>query len=266
MRTLLITLIYLSLFPLPGNAQNFKHVVAFGDSFTDNGYINGHGFNRDTNGYVWVEYLAELIKCETLDNRAWGGARTDNGHFMGFDWSGFNWQIDHYEMKTDADKTLFTVWIGINDYWDNKEDPTNSVRNIKTGLNKLAEKGAKHIVVFNNFDLTLSPGYGPDTEYHNLIPVVKKLIRRFNAELKEMLFDKESGWVRSHPNIDMYFIDIYSFMNDLVANNQFSTIPWKGSYQFPDPDQFLWYDEWHPMTSCHSQIAKIVLSAIKKDH
>ena len=264
MRTLLLLLICLLLFPSNANTQNFKNIVAFGDSFTDNGYINGHGFNRDTNGYVWVEYLAKMMECQEVDNRAWGGARTDNGHFLGFDWSGFNWQIDNYKMLTNTDETLFTVWIGVNDYWDNKDDPSKSVKNIETGLNKLIEKGGKYFVVFNNFDLTISLGYGPNTEYHNLIPAVKKLTKKFNSELSSMLFDKDTGLVRSNPEIKIRFIDIYTFMNDLVNENQFNKTPWKGTYKFPEPKEYLWYDEWHPMTSCHNKIAELVLKELKK--
>jgi len=263
MRTLLFLLLCTFLFPLNGNTQKFNNIVAFGDSFTDNGYIDGHGFNRDTNGLVWVEYLAKMIECQNVDNRAWGGARTDNGHFLGFDWSGFNWQIDNYKMTTNPNETLFTIWIGVNDYWDNKDDPSNSVKNIKTGLNKLIEKGGKHFVIFNNFDLTLSLGYGPKTEYHNLIPAVKKLTKKFNSELDNMLFDN-TGLAQSHPEIKIYFIDIYTFMNDLVNQNEFSKIPWKGTYKFPDPKKYFWYDEWHPMTSCHNQIAALVLKQLKK--
>ena len=119
MKTPLLLLLSIFLFPLACNAQNFKTIVAFGDSFTDNGHIGGYGFDRDTNGLVWAEYLKEMIECQELDNRAWGGARTDNGHFLGFDWSGFNWQIDGYKPVTDPEETLYTVWIGVNDYWDN---------------------------------------------------------------------------------------------------------------------------------------------------
>ena len=264
MREILISLLFILLFPIQGNSQSYKTIVAFGDSFTDNGYIDGHGFNRDTNGYVWVEYLADMLECNEVDNRAWGGARTDNGHYLGFDWSGFNWQIDKYEITTNPDETLITVWIGVNDYWDDKDDPSNSVRNIKTGLEKLIEKGAKHFVVFNNFDLTLSLGYGPNTEYHTLIPTVQKLTKRFNSELSKMLFDTQTGMATSHPEIKLHFIDIYTFMNDLVAKNQFDDKPWKGTYTFPDPERYLWYDEWHPMTSCHKQIADLVLEELKR--
>lgn len=115
MRTLPIILVCSLLFPLNGQTQNFKTIVAFGDSFTDNGHIDGNGFDRDSNGYVWVEYLKEMMAVEKLDNRAWGGARTNNGHFMGFNWSGFNWQVDRYEPTTNPEETLYTVWIGVND-------------------------------------------------------------------------------------------------------------------------------------------------------
>ena len=264
MKTSLFFLLGLCLFLQIGYAQNFKNIIAFGDSFTDNGHIDGYGFDRDTNGYVWVEHLAEMMQCQELDNRAWGGARTDNGHFMGFDWSGFNWQIDGYNMTTDREETLFTIWIGVNDYWDAKDDPLNSVKNIRSGLDKLIEKGAKHFVVFNNFDLTLSLGYGPETEYHDLVPTVKKLTKTFNAGLYSTLFDEHNGLVQAQPAIQIYFIDIDAFMNAIVAENQFKNTPWKGTYKFPDPKTYLWYDEWHPMTHCHYQIAELVLKELKK--
>lgn len=262
MKPLFIYLLCVLLIPVAGKAQKFNTVVAFGDSFTDNGYINGHGFNRDTNGYVWVEYLAEMLHCQELDNRAWGGARTDNGHFMGFDWSGFNWQIDNYTRATDPNTTLYTIWIGVNDYWDTKDDPTNSVKNIQSGLIKLINKGAQYLVVFNNFDLTQSLGYGPNTGYHSMIPEVKKLTKRFNSELYSMLYDNKTGLNLSYPNVRIYFIDIYTFINELVEDNQFHQSPWRGTYLFPDPDKYLWYDEWHPMTHCHKKIADLVLDRI----
>jgi phospholipase/lecithinase/hemolysin len=264
MRTSLLILVIISIFSLRAYNQNFNNIVAFGDSFTDNGHIDGYGFDRDSNGKVWVEHLKDMLGSQVLDDRAWGGARTDNGHYLGFDWSGFNWQVDKYELKSNPEETLFAVWIGVNDYWDAKEDPTNSVKNIKTGLIKLIDKGAKYFVVFNNFDLTISLGYGPETEYHDLIPAVKRLTKEFNEGIYSMLFDDKTGLKKAYPEIKIYFIDIYSFMNDLVQNNEYNNTPWKGSYKYPDPKKFLWYDEWHPMTNCHYQIAELVLKELKK--
>jgi phospholipase/lecithinase/hemolysin len=244
-------------------AQEFTHIVAFGDSFTDNGHIDGHGFNRASNGKVWVEYLKDKLHVEDLDNRAWGGARTDDGHYLGFDWSGFNWQVDRFELKSGPEATLFTVWIGVNDYWDAKDDPANSVANIKRGLEKLVAKGARHLVVFNNFDLTLSLGYGAKTEYHELVPTVKNLTRQFNAGLHEMLFDAANGFAQKHPDVEIYFVDIRAFMDSYVEKHEFADSPWQGSYAFPDPEKYLWYDEWHPMTQCHLEIAEMVYEVLQ---
>jgi phospholipase/lecithinase/hemolysin len=264
MKSLLLIFLAIILISVNGYPQDYKTIVAFGDSFTDNGYVDGHGFNRDSNGPVWVEYLAEMIDCQNIDNRAWGGARTDNGHYLGFDWSGFNWQVDNYNLTTNPEETLFTIWIGVNDYWDNKDNPSNSVKNIKNGLNKLIDKGGKHFVVVNNFDLTISLGYASSEEYRKLIPAVKELTKSFNEQLHTMLFDSKVGLMQSHPDITIHFVDIYSFMNELVSNNQFNQKQWKGTYQYPDPKKYLWYDEWHPMTSCHKLIGELVFKKIKK--
>jgi phospholipase/lecithinase/hemolysin len=254
----------LTLVLAPGlRAQEFTHIVAFGDSFTDNGHIDGHGFNRDSNGKVWVEHLKDKLQAEYLDNRAWGGARTDDGHYVGFDWSGFNWQVDCYQMKSEPETTLFAVWIGVNDYWDAKDDPATSVANIKRGLEKLVTKGARHLVVFNNFDLTLSLGYEAKPEYHELIPTVQTLTRQFNAGLHEMLFDPADGLAPQHPEVTIFFVDIAAFMESYVKKHEFADTPWKGSYAFPDPEKYLWYDEWHPMTQCHLEIAEMVYEVLQ---
>jgi phospholipase/lecithinase/hemolysin len=259
-----LCLLLISIFTPTLQAQGFTHIVAFGDSFTDNGHIDGHGFNRDSNGKVWVEHLKDKLQAQDLDNRAWGGARTDDGHYLGFDWSGFNWQVDRFELQSKPEETLITVWIGVNDYWDVKGDPVDSVENIKRGLQKLIAKGARHLVVFNNFDLTLSLGYGPETEYHGLVPAVKKLTQEFNTGLYQMLFDGSNGFAKEHPEVSFYFVDIATFMDTYVQKHDFVDTKWQGSYAFPDPERYLWYDEWHPMTQCHFEIAAMVHQVLQQ--
>ncbi|NND80771.1 MAG: hypothetical protein HKN53_12800, partial [Maribacter sp.] len=106
-------------------------------------------------------------------------------------------------------------------------------------------------------------GYGPTTKYHNLVPEVKKLTKKFNSELFKMLYDQKNGLVNEHPEIKFYFIDIYTFMNDFVSANNFNNVPWKDdTYKYPNPKEYLCYDEWHPMTHCHYQIAAMVLKEL----
>ena len=120
------------------------------------------------------------------------------------------------------------------------------------------------MVVFNNFDLTLSLGYGPSTEYHALVPTVKRLTQEFNSGLHHMLFDASNGLFQEHPEVELYFVDIEAFMDVYVEKHDFADAPWRGSYAFPDPEEFLWYDEWHPMTQCHREIAALVHETLQK--
>ena len=124
----------------------YKRIVAFGDSMTDNGYDNGHGFQRYSNGKVWVEYLAEMLRVGDVEVYAWGGARSGygNDHPNANDWSGLLWQIEHYSPSGSVRQTLFTVEIGINDL----HDPSNGITaqtvidNLLLFIANLIDKGA----------------------------------------------------------------------------------------------------------------------------
>lgn len=251
------------LFITLAQAQEIRHIVAFGDSFTDNGLVNGHGFDRYSNGKVWVEYLSEWLGCESLNNRAWGGARTDNGHYTGLDWSGFHWQIEHFESSTDPAQTLYTVWIGINDYWDTEEGTLQPITNIEEGVQMLIGKGAERFLIFNNFDLTVAPGYGRDTEYNHLIPQVQKLVDEFNQRLLNLLENESTGLRNRFPKVRFHMVDVDAFMEKQLADQRYSnvTTPWRDSYT--DPAGFLWYDEWHPMTSWHRDLAHWILNELQ---
>ena len=49
-------------------AAQFDRVIAFGDSLTDDAFGDGHGFNRYSNGPVWVDYLAAELAIPTVDS------------------------------------------------------------------------------------------------------------------------------------------------------------------------------------------------------
>lgn len=81
------------------SAENkFKKIVAFGDSVSDNAFDDGHGFRRYSNGKIWVEYLGGMLGCESVDDRAWGGAMSGQGNYNApaKDWSGLLWQVEQY--------------------------------------------------------------------------------------------------------------------------------------------------------------------------
>lgn len=79
-----------------------------------------------------------------------------------------------------------------------------------------------------------------------------------------MLFDGSTSFVQKHPGVKLYFVDIDTFMSAYVKKHDFAATPWQGSYSFPDPERYLWYDEWHPMTQCHLEIAAMVHEVLQK--
>lgn len=159
-------------------ATPLKNIVIFGDSLSDNGnlyeymqhklpqsppYYEG----RFTNGPVWVERLAEAyfpgdIKNHLLDY-AFGGAgiSDDADEQVLFT---LKREIDSYlvahEDKAAAD-SLFIVWIGANNYLGVPDNVEQTLRDVNAGIThslaRLADAGAKHILVLNLPDLGKTP-------------------------------------------------------------------------------------------------------------
>ena len=169
---------------------HFSKVVAFGDSVSDNGFQDGAGFQPYTNGYVWVEYLANSLPGGPVPVRsdAWGGAMTNQANWDKIDWSGLLWQIDQYEKEIgqeDISKVLYTIYCGGNDFWGKKKDVAVSANNIVTAMERLKKIGAKHIVLANQYTAVISPGYlkGDYVSYRAPLTKFKKSL---NDNLKKL--------------------------------------------------------------------------------
>ncbi|TFK37246.1 hypothetical protein BDQ12DRAFT_753316 [Crucibulum laeve] len=163
------------------NLSATRTIVAFGDSWTSNG-ANGtvplppimwppspsagsrlNSNRRATNGFIWVEDLANTLSAKLL-NYAWGGAIIDN----------FAWNTTSPANKTGVPRTdfvaetslflqqgrfldalipsqtLFTVAFGINDEGQFEIGGGDWVRATNTYLDKLGElqaHGAKNILI-----------------------------------------------------------------------------------------------------------------------
>ncbi|NRA46140.1 MAG: hypothetical protein HRU09_14400 [Oligoflexales bacterium] len=101
--------------------REFDNIVAFGDSFTDDGPADGSGFYRASNGETWVEYLAKEHFQIKLQNNTWSGSTSGFGNVnQQLVWSGLLWQVSQVKNCTDPRKTLVFVWSGLNDLYDGK--------------------------------------------------------------------------------------------------------------------------------------------------
>ncbi len=257
------------------------HVVAFGDSLSDNGnfyaatgstsppapYWNG----RFSNGPVWVEEYA-AGQGATLDGWAVGGAQTGTVNNNGAMFDGMTTQIGNYVASlggggvTNASTTLFTVWGGANDFlgMDPLDNPitvlSNAVANIIGGIGTLLANGAQHFLVMGIPDLGLTPkSIADELVTPGSQASATAISSAFNATLVSQL-------ALNLPGVDYTFIDTFAILQDAVAN--------PGTYGFTNvdqpcfdstvpsvcgnPDEYIFFDLIHPTGRTHQLIAQQV--------
>ena len=121
-------------FSVTAGAYAYSSILAFGDSLSDNGMYEDYpvygtfgntnpddifGFQRFSDGPVWVEYMAQNmgIPYTSLLDMAYGGATSgwDNpaASSIGFGDTGLQSQVNYYAANFPAitSDTLVTVWL-----------------------------------------------------------------------------------------------------------------------------------------------------------
>jgi len=168
------------LFSLVESRQNFnfKKVAVFGDSLSDNGNaykltnqtwpLSTYYKGRFSNGKVWPDYLKSALGVPVFDG-AYGSGTTDSTAIQGATGPNSNipvpgavQQINKYfkkNKKEDFSKTVFVVWVGVNDYFFSnfEADPNAVVKRIKGISSTLYKKGARKIILGNIFPVVNLP-------------------------------------------------------------------------------------------------------------
>jgi len=255
---------------LPNLKTPFTAIVAFGDSYTDNGFADGHGFQRYTETITWAEYLANALELP-IDDWAWGGALSDNrncNHAEGISWSGLLWQVDEY-LKTlpkgaDISNILFIVMVGSNDVWMGITDPQFTAANIGQAVRTLAKAGAKNILYRETTAVILSPGYLTG-EYVKYAEPWTKLVDGANLLTRVDLQEKVTT---EFPDLKIYYHQTDPLFQKIKKGEkgfkfEIVDVPWFGTYTMPTPFLYLWYDEWHPSGPLHKLIAADSLDSLK---
>lgn len=251
----------------------FTEMVAFGDSFSDNAFADGHGFARSTSTWTWVEYLSQMLGLgDALDDRAWGGALSDerNCNLSDMNWSGLQWQINEYvkevaASKADLSKTLFTIMCGSNDVWVTPPvPPAESAKNIRLAMTKLAKAGAKHILYRETSAVIMSPGYLAG-QYANYNEPWAKAVNEMNVATKKEILQ---GFAKEFPEVKVYYVEtdpIFTKIKNGEPGFKFEIFdkPWRGTYTVPEPGVYMWFDDWHPMGAVHKMMADDSLEALK---
>ncbi|KAG0336069.1 hypothetical protein BG004_008212 [Podila humilis] len=276
-----------------------ENMVVFGDSYSDihnvfiaskgtwpspkNLYYNG----RFSNGPNWADYVTRA-KRYRLQDYAYGGATADAESVQGYSGAdadipvpGFIQQVENYDLikyKDKISKTLFALSFQGNDFiFDTNIDPLAVLANVERGIRTLVEGGAKHILVIQNCDIGAVPYFAGDPavaasysaraakEHEGYKSLIAKLTTEF-GESKEFSCKEEQ--------VTFHFLDLFAFFKKLsqphemrrmgiteltrgCVSNDYKT-------RCPNPNQFFYYDGFHPSTKVHYEIAKEVLKLLKK--
>ena len=228
----IIFILFALFFSVCASAAPLNKMVVFGDSLSDNGnlyeymkhelplsppYFNG----RFTNGPVWIELLVKQYyptggQAHLLDY-AFGGAGVaeDDGDVDDVLFT-LSREMDSYFLthqdKAD-DSSLYVVWMGSNNYLAVPENVDEAVEfvtsGIKRDLQRLVEKGAKHILVVNVPDL----GRTPAARDFDAVDLLTQLSIKHNAVLKGIVSELE----RNDPSVQWFYFDVSDIMNELLS-------------------------------------------------
>ncbi len=214
-------------------ATPLHNIVVFGDSLSDNGNLYElaeHQFppsppyyeGRFSNGPVWIEYLSSSYfpgnSADHLLNYAYGGAgvsEDDSDDVLLTLTKEINDYLATHQDKASED-SLFVVWIGANNYLALPEDSEKVLEDVNKGiqhsLERLADKGAKHIVVVNVPDL----GKTPAAIDFDQIDKMSYLANAHNKLLDQTVINLK----QAYPDVRWLYFDINAAFNDVLDHPQ----------------------------------------------
>lgn len=211
-------------------ATPLHNIVVFGDSLSDNGnlyefmkyqlppsppYFEG----RFSNGQVWIEHLVASYFPDSpgthLHDYAFGGAGVseEEDDVLFTLRREINTYLLAHDDKADED-SLFVVWIGANNYLGMPSEVEQTLTDVNLGimhgLQKLAEKGARHILILNLPDL----GRTPAAIEFNSIPEMTYFSEQHNANLAKTVDDLKTA----HPEVEWLYFDMNTMFNNVLEH------------------------------------------------
>lgn len=284
-----------------GKNDPVTQIFAFGDSYSDDGasfsltkkmvdekekdaiILPGELYweNRWTNGPTAVEVLAERLRAG-LTNYAVGGAKSGKGnyyHWMDpYEDTGVFGQIEKFRagLKEEfADPSaVYFIFISANDYFEHADYSLpgtvsdladRAVANIGTAVSRLAGLGAVRFMIVNSSDLTILPAVSANGQTNP----AKDFQIRFNSGLLS-----ETDNLRRRLNIDIVLFDHIAVSNEIRSRParygiRNLTAPCQPVYPevkpvCQSPDEYYFWDEWHPTRRVHQIVGEAMATALKK--
>lgn len=216
-------------------AVPFNQIIFFGDSLSDNGnlyrlllkiipksppYFKG----RFSNGEVWAEGVGKYFYDKYyIDYQiyALGGATAifhlPTSRFISptnLELEINNYLVDH--IFSDKSQTLFSIWIGGNDYlyyqdFNDPDELTSKVVNkIAWGIQRLIDHGAQHFFVMNLPDLSKTPF----ARANGSVPALELIAKLHNQKLATAIDEIKA----LNPEVKIIYFDTYNLFVDVVKN------------------------------------------------
>eukprot|EP00979_Chaetoceros_neogracilis_P006950 scaffold1412_cov277-Chaetoceros_neogracile.AAC.6 len=231
-------------------------IVMFGGSFSDTGNLfamtegtlpPGTAYDaagRFTNGRVWIEYLADLLKLnppapfysdQEGTNYAIAGAASGSdevttwtaaltGTTLTIPSKGVRLQTQDFLKNCGADccssEMLFAIWAGAIDFAVLGEGPTymKIIENIKDSIKDLIGAGATKILVLNLPQIASTPagvGVYPSLFFNVNLPTgLADSVEKYNADLKSALTEINMD----NKNVNIIHADITNLF-DMASSN-----------------------------------------------
>jgi phospholipase/lecithinase/hemolysin len=272
--------------------SNFKHLVVFGDSLSDNGnaYFRTAGQDppgpplstgpyydgRWSNGPIWVDDFPSLAGLPPITpffvnpgsgtNVAVGGS-TSSPVVRSASTSStpLTVQISAFVAEHGGripGNDLYLIWIGADDFiLAGSRNPNLTVAGIAAGVAQLRQAGAKACVVVTVPDVSVTPvvkAAGTALAAKNFVTAVNAALRNAAPFL---------AWILG---IQLELIDINPLLYDLVNHpgghgflnsSGYALNPSTGGEDL-DPNDYVFFDGLHPTMRVHELIAEFFYEAI----